>query len=73
MSHYTVPLELQALLEIPMRRLQNVKTLICWPSRMQIYGSVGPRLEGFEIELFWSIDSTHDEDPKRKNVALLVF
>ena len=34
------PLELQALLEVPMRRLQNVKTLICWPSRMHIYCSV---------------------------------
>ena len=46
---------------------------LCWPSRMHIYGSVGPQLEGCEIELFWSIDSTHDEAPKRKNVALLVL
>ena len=46
---------------------------LCWPSRMYIYGSVGPQLEGCEIELFWSIDSTHDEAPKHKNVALLVL
>ena len=26
---------------------------LCWPSRMQIYGFVGPQLEGCEIELFW--------------------
>ena len=49
----------------------------CWPSIMHIYGSVGgsvgPQLEGCEIELFWSIDNTHDEAPKRKNVALLTL
>ena len=45
----------------------------CWPSTMHIYGSVGPQLEGCEIELFWSIDNTHDEAPKRKNVALLTL
>ena len=46
---------------------------LCWPSRMQIYGSVGPQLEGCEIELFWPIDSTHDEAPKRKDIALLAL
>ena len=46
---------------------------LCWPSRMHIYDSVGPQLEGCEIELFWPIDSTHDEAPKRKNVALLAL
>ena len=45
----------------------------CWPSRMHIYGSVGPQLEGCEIELFWSIDNNHDEAPKRKNIALFVL
>ena len=45
----------------------------CWPSRMQIYGSVDPQLEGCETELFLPIDSTHDEAPKRKNVALLAL
>ena len=46
---------------------------LCWPSRMQIYGSVGPQLEGCEIELFWPIDSTHDEAPKHKDIALLAL
>ena len=45
----------------------------CWPSRMHIYGSVDPQPEGCEIELFWPIDNTHDEAPKRKNVALLAL
>ena len=40
---------------------------------MQIYGSVGPQLEGCEIELFWPIDSIHDEAPKRKDIALLAL
>ena len=44
---------------------------LCWPSRMHIYGSIDPQLEGCKIELFWPIDSTHDETPKRKNIALL--
>ena len=46
---------------------------LCWPSRMHIYGSVGPQLDGCEIELFWPIDSTHDEAPKRKDIALLAL
>ena len=46
---------------------------LCRPSRMHIYGSVGPQLEDCEIELFWCIDNTHDEAPKCKNVALLVL
>ena len=46
---------------------------LCWPSRMHIYGSVDPQLEGCEIELFLSIDSTHDEAPKRKDIALLAL
>ena len=45
----------------------------CWPSRMQIYGSVDPQLEGCKIELFWPIDSTHDEAPKHKDIALLAL
>ena len=28
--------------EVPTMRLPNVKMLLCWPSRMHIYGSVGP-------------------------------
>ena len=44
---------------------------LCCPSRMHIYGSVGLQQEGCEIELFWPIDSTHDEAPKCKNIALL--
>ena len=46
---------------------------LCWSSRMHIYGSVGPQLEGCEIELFWPIDSTHDEASKRKDIALLAL
>ena len=44
-----------------------------WPSRMHIYGSVAPQLEGCKIELFWPIDNTYDEAPERKNIALLVL
>ena len=33
----------------------------------------GPQLEGCEIELFWSIDSTHDEAPKRKDISPLAL
>ena len=44
-----------------------------WPSRMYIYGSIAPQLEGCKIELFWPIDNTYDEAPERKNIALLVL
>ena len=40
---------------------------------MHIYGSVGPQLEKCEIELFWPVDSTHDEASKCKNVDLLAL
>ena len=43
------------------------------PSRMHVYGSVAPQLEGCKIELFWPIDNTHDEAPKCKDIALLAL
>ena len=37
-----VPAHFFHLMEVPTMRLPNVKMLLRWPSRMHIYGSVGP-------------------------------
>ena len=37
-----VPAHFFHLMEVPTIRLPNVKMLLRWPSRMHIYGSVGP-------------------------------
>ena len=44
-----------------------------WPSRMHIYGSVGPQLERCKIELFSPYGGTHNKAPKRKDIALLAL
>ena len=40
LSSAGVPADFFHLMEAPTMRLPNVKILICWPSRMQIYGFV---------------------------------
>ena len=40
---------------------------------MHIYGSFGPQLEGCKINLFSPYGDTHNEAPKRKNIALLTL
>ena len=40
LSNAGVPTHVFHLMEAPTMRLPNVKILLCWPSRMQIYGFV---------------------------------
>ena len=40
LSNEVAPTHFFHLMEASTMRLPNVKTLLCWPSRMQIYGSV---------------------------------
>ena len=35
-----VPAHFFHLVEVPMMRLPNVKILLCWPSRMHMYGVI---------------------------------
>ena len=40
LSNEAVPTHFFHLMEAPTMRLPNIKILLCWPSRMHIYGSV---------------------------------
>ena len=92
-----VPALVFHLMEVPTMRLQSTKILLCWSSRMLIYGfvdithfleqfvSMGVPVQFSFLWLHWpslmrgyqhifsSYGGTHNEAPKRKNVAPLAL